>query len=243
MSAARACFDKGDIVCAREYYTQVSAGQREAAASEEAFAILHENGITMGVFMEVMSNGDAAQGITKLAGKLTYNTGDSAPGVNLRRRIFSAYKKTTEITNNVELRGLVRFMSALALAAATLAEDADVSGDAHVLNRTDIVANPTTCLAPLDAGCDRPTAATIVEAATLNLDGASAETDIIAATPTLGMIDGCLSAINTALGATELGASGDFGAGSGDFAESLITNPSGTDEIYRYGLLSKGVGE
>ena len=49
LSRARACFDKADFACAREYYAKLSSSYDDVRASEEAFMILAENGADMGL--------------------------------------------------------------------------------------------------------------------------------------------------------------------------------------------------
>ncbi|MBI3534419.1 MAG: hypothetical protein HY072_02890, partial [Deltaproteobacteria bacterium] len=46
LSAARACFDKGDLACAKDNYGKITGTtDAEYAAAETAFTILEENGV------------------------------------------------------------------------------------------------------------------------------------------------------------------------------------------------------
>src|SRR3954469_7732827 len=57
ISAARACFDRGDIACAKENYEKLSANNADIAASETAFAMLDENGAGMASFIQAFGSG------------------------------------------------------------------------------------------------------------------------------------------------------------------------------------------
>ncbi|MEK6706024.1 MAG: hypothetical protein AABZ06_09560, partial [Bdellovibrionota bacterium] len=142
LSAARACFDQGDFECATEHYGKLSSSYSEIASSELAFKILDENGATMGAFMSSFGKGLSGLGpaLTKLTSSL-YSAGGPA-GVAKRLAIFNAFKQIDNIPNNIELRGMVRFVTATVMAAELLAEDA--SGDG-VFRERDLVADPSVC--------------------------------------------------------------------------------------------------
>src|SRR5262245_33958624 len=80
ISAARACFDRGDYPCALQYYQQVSASQADTARSEEALIILAQNGVGMSAFISAYGNSSSSGGqfITRLAGKII------SPGASTR---------------------------------------------------------------------------------------------------------------------------------------------------------------
>ncbi len=235
LSAARACFDKGDIACALEHYSKVSSGSSsEVAAAERAFAVLDQNGIGMGKFMTTMASGDLSAGLTSLAGDFSRNSGQS-----LRQSLYTAYREVDNIPTQSELRGLVRFITAYALSAAILAEEAGGDG---TLSKTDIANSPNTC-AP---NCTK-TSPVIVYGTGVNLiSNPSPNGAMTGTSPTWGMLKGAYLAIVHAL-ANELVAAGDFKTGTQDIAAAFnaldSNNSSLSEPAFRTLLLSQGVGQ
>ncbi len=252
LSAARACFDRQEYECAREYYAKLAQTQPEYAAAEEAFLILDQEGAGMGPFMEVMAQGDASKGLTKMGGKLAALQPEKAK----RARILAAYKNVSKITNDAALRGLVRFMSAFGLAAEILAETASRTGNALVVEKSDLVANPTTCAAATlsfatDAACSG-TGTNLADSPTkpgmdlTNLSASDATTIEGYSGPMLNVLMGALKAIE--YGLNEMGGAGKFQSGTGGFINQVdsiaasAANASQYSNAIRYGLITNGLG-
>lgn len=244
LSAARACFDRGDMTCARENYAKLSSSQADVQASELAFVMLEEAGVSMADFMTAMGQGNANQGITRLAGLLSLRS----PGQSKRQAIFNAYLKINEITQSTELKGLVRFVAAFALAAEILGEEAGGDG---TLSKTDISASPDTCNNDLSATSCTGVAAGRCTKSSTNINGGASVTittptaaQMDGATPTWGQFKGAIDAVHRAL-TSELNAAGSFNSGSAGFASVFSTATStGTEgeECFRYLLLNQGAG-
>jgi hypothetical protein len=206
------------------------------AAAERAFAVLDQNGVGMGKFMTTMASGDLSAGLTSLAGDLS-----STAGQTLRQSLYTAYREVDNIPTQSELRGLVRFITAYALSAAILAEEAGGDG---TLSATDVANNPTTC-AP---NCTK-TGPVIIAGASVNLTSSPTPANAMTgATPTWGMFKGAYLAIVHAL-ANELVAAGDFKTGTQDIAAAFdLLDPNQTggqfsEKAFRTLLLSQGVGQ
>ncbi len=239
LSAARACFDRGDISCAREAYAKLSGtDSAEVAASEEAFAILDEQGAGMGAFITSMADGDASQGLTTMAGKLSVGA-----GLARRKAIYEAYLKVSSISSNTGLRGLVRFVTGFALAAEILAED---SGGDGKLSTTDLADDPTACVNNIAtcltiSNCTR-TGTVLSGAAAVDLVTSPSDTAMDGASPTWGQFSGTIGAISSAL-TNELASNGKFKTGTLDVAVVLAALSSSAPDCLRATLLQQGFGE
>lgn len=237
LSAARACFDRGDIECAKDNYGKMTTNT-DLAASETAFAILDQEGISMGTFMAAFGNGQGGSGLNNLINELAKHS--NAPSAAKRANIFSAYQKVGQIQNK-ELRGLTRFVTAVSLAAEVLAEDAGADG---TFTKDDLASNASACETAgsgcaLSADCLK-SGSKLSYAASVNLDSSTS----LSGSPNLGMINGAMNAINTAM-SQELGAGGSFSSGTADFANDLAGIP-GTDNAFeacfRQQLIIQGAG-
>ncbi|MEO5971284.1 MAG: hypothetical protein ABIQ95_15265 [Bdellovibrionia bacterium] len=258
LAAARACFDQGDFQCAADKYhtleLSTSITTLNQAYSEDAFEILAKNGITFSVFMTsvIDSGGDAGALITKLAGVLRTNGVTNplvATGYPTRAALFEAYQKSLKMTPG-RSRGLITFITATTLMAEILAEDAtgiDSVKKVGKLQQSDIVTNPTICVAsngnPPWTGCNAPAAATISDGTAITLSTATASD--LAAAPTLHMILAAASEIQSGL--SMLTSSGGIGSASGTLATSILGQaigvPPGTGSAaFRYTLISLGMG-
>lgn len=236
LSAARACFDRGDIACAKDLYSQLSSSQSDVANSETAFAILDENGADMAAFMGAFGGGAGGQGITKLANALIAK----GTGSTLRNNILGAYQKVNSISDT-NLKGLVRFVAGITLLAEVMAEGAGTSFDAD-----DVVATPSACKAASSVTACAGLAACGVGDNGID-DGGSAvniNSDTALGSPSLEMVDNIITNINNAL-SNEIGAGGSIADGAKGFAAALdlITPATGSGDCYRYTLLQQGVGE
>jgi len=240
LSAARACFDRADYACAREYYAQLSASYADIKASEEAFMILAENGAGMAAFMETFGSGGGASGLNDLAERL-------APGsVAKRQKMQEAFAKYLSITGDPNLRALVRFVSAVALSAEMLAEEIPAG---QQLTKARIADNSSTCACGGAPECTKPGGAVIQNGNTDPVPEALPAEDAFLATADLsGNIDTghVRSAINEIyLALSQIGASGGFSSGAGAFADAAKSQPLSTSteqNCFRWFLLDQGIG-
>jgi|GEM_PF-2344660 len=159
ISRARACFDDADFRCAAEWYAKLPNNQ--AARMEEGLLILAEEGITVEMYVQaftVAGNEGVGSILTELTERIA-RIGQT--GTAKRNKIIEAYAKIALISDPA-LRGFLRFMSGLALAAEILAED-PVLSDGYML-KTDLALTPSTCTTVLCAGaasCGAPAGSTL----------------------------------------------------------------------------------
>ena len=122
LSAARACFDKGDYTCASSYYAKLSTTFSDQENSELALLNLDQVGASAGTFLSAVVNGSGNAGslITSLANGLNtfytaqlLNPNGSRKGAATRLVIFHAYLTASAI-QNPKLQGLIRFVSSFA---------------------------------------------------------------------------------------------------------------------------------
>lgn len=241
LSAARACFDQGDLECALDYYKRLSADYKDIRNSEEAFAILDRAGIQMSTFMEAFGNGGSI-GLGKLANLLS---GGATAG--RRDLVFEAFKKYQYI-DDPSLRDFVRFVTALTLAAHFLAEDSNANGTAG-FSSADFVQSPTTCAALeltacSNAACDELAASQLSDAVVPS----GSDTSLTASSDISGSAQLTLQnfhkALLTVLDAMNgIGAGGKFGTGLGAFVTKVQQlSGIGNARCYRYLILKEGIG-
>lgn len=249
LSAARACLDQGDLTCALENYGKVSSENTDVATAETAFATLDRAGASAGSFTKAVSGENLAnpgKAITALAGAV----GRSAtPGASLRKNIFSAYQYLKTI-QAPDLRGEVRFVTALWLIAAALAEDSGVPGQ---LKAADLAVDPAQCAQqPVSAcfssvACSGPIGKKLVSGPDISSLDTATDTQLDGA-PSFHMIRAALDQVST--GVAEMGAAKAFGA----FVDQLKANQAATplpvdsgsvldSPCFRWALIAGGVGE
>ncbi len=242
LSAARACFDQGDYQCALDHYAKLSTDQAETVAAETAFVMLDRAGAGMSSFTQVVGNGKTdGKALSKFATLLTPSAGEAK-----RLEIYRAYQKVALIQNNVQLRGLVRFVTGIALAAELLAEDA--GGDGTYQN-TDLVTSATvdSCrVAACPGSCTKAASSSFNTGSVVDITGNNppAESSMSGAL-TWGKFYGAVQAVDQGL-TTELATSGKFQNISSTFnvittAGSALANAS--DLCFRALLLETGVGK
>lgn len=240
LSAARACFDEGDFECARKHYASLSNDYSEIRASEEAFLILAENGLNMAAFMETFGNGGGANALTSLAERLAQGTPSK------RLKIQEAYIKHTLITSNLALRGLVRFIGSIALAAEFLAEEIPTQGGR--LNKINLVlstscSSNTACTLAGNVNCTKPVGAVIQDAPN-NLNVDLTQPAALSGTLDLRHLKQAMSDAAQAL--SSLNSSGDFSSGSGAMANTIsgqnLDNTPLVNQCFRSKLLEIGIG-
>jgi hypothetical protein len=250
LSAARACFDQGDLACARENYAKLSGNLADIKNSELAYAILEEQGAGMSEFMQALGDGDAGKGLTRMAGFLSRTAGQTK-----RAAIYEALKAVDTISDS-GLRGLVRFSASFVLAAVILAEDAGADGS---LLKSEYVSNPTTCAnastttCAATAACDLASTSVLINGATVtNItttntpSSTTATTAIASGGGSHAMLVSLMGSIDYAL-TTELAAAGKFKLGTGSLASSINALSTGWVAVaggrcVRNLLLSTGVG-
>ncbi len=240
LSAARACFDKGDFACAREYYGKL--GGNQDAIAELAFLSLDEEGMDISAIVRALaiSDGETIGSIlTELGEALTYKT---TPGEAKRQRLVDSYKTVANITNT-SLKGFVRFTTAIAIAAEIVAEESSVASD-NVLSKTDLVLNAATCTEV--AACTGAAAACVSTSNTIAGGAEPASTMIsdpstatlAGATPTWGMF---VFAMRAALEGIE-----EMGVQTGDsltlINQILNTATFATDNDCARAVLVKNLG-
>lgn len=244
ISKARACFDEGDLKCARENYSKVEGTTYDdLRASERAFAVLDEEGAGLEDFIKAFRDSNGGTALTSLASAISYGAGE-----NKRKRIFEAYQETMNIAGNSQLRGLVRFITSLVFAAEILAEDV---GDNSQLDKSDLVRNPNACMTGGIIGCatgpscGSPMGDKIQTGAELIVGEPNpfvVRTREISLTgdPTLYMLSAAIQAANYAIN-IEIGSSGKLsGDKIGKFTGSV--NISQGPACFRYLMINNGVG-
>jgi hypothetical protein len=241
LAAARDCFDQGDYECAGTYYLKLSPDFNDEAQSEIVFISLKQNGMGVGPFMDAVINGSSSGGklVTKIANGLVALAGETT-----RLNYFHAYQKYSNITDS-RVQGLIRFVTSLSLMAELLAEDV---GSTSTLLQTDLVSDPTACLAstaPLFTGCGKPAGKKMVSGtATIKLTTAK-DTDL-SGSPSLAMINAAAVELNA--GIKQMQTTGSLGNSTSDFTTNIISSASlviidGTDSpAYRKTLVQYEIG-
>lgn len=239
LSAARACFDQGDLACAKEHYQKLGAGSSDTAISESAFALLDEQGASLSAFLQFVGNSgcDGCSGgtaLTKLAELLSPGAGEAK-----RLAIYEAFKKRNDI-QDAKLRAFVQFLAGLSLAAEILGEATGADGS---LKKTEVVfasgCEITTCAAA--TACDAPSSSVIKD---------TASGDLSTSTPsgTSPTLDELFDAINYTYSALQsLSASGNLSSSSEGFQQILTVgrpsdNPVAKGRCFRAQLLGFGIG-
>ena len=252
--AARACFDQGDYECANKYYGQLSNSASDEIVGEMIFGSLAQNGAPVGAFISSAIDGASSGGklVTKLSDNLT-----ATPGETSRLALLHTYQRNTQITDT-RLKGLVQFVTGMAVAAELLSEYAATRG---ALKQTDFVSSPTTCTATLalqstdptlfatrvaagTSGCEIPagrTASTGTSIASLDAITTDAQ---FSGTATLYMITAAIQSINTGLDRVK--SSGSIGSSSNSFATTVLaaalTGGAGDSPLFRGTLITQAVG-
>lgn len=242
-TAARACFDQGDLTCARQYYNKLTKDSNDIKHSELAFATLDENGVGMGAFLDAFGGGGGGAGITNLSNRLA-GSGKAVPATRLA--LYQAFQHVASI-KNAGLRGLVRFTTATAIIAQIMSEGV---GDNGKLDKGDYVANVTACAATTSTTCAASTDCNSIGGflvAGANIDFENTTEAAVTGQTTVGMLNGAITQVDTALGGSEIGASGKFGTGAGSFASTLknlggVLSLDAGARCYRYQMLSLSIG-
>ena len=246
LSRARACFDRGDLTCARTYYARLSSSSADTRASELAFAILHENGAGMGNFLTAFGAGGGGSSFSRLAESMRSSAGETK-----RLAVYEAYALVGGISDS-RLRGLVRFVSAAALASELLAEDIAIDGNAATHSGNDMVQDAATCATfnvgtcTGEATCNAPAGA-VMQAGAGAIDLDTGVSVVTGTNPTLAMFHAAVQEVLVGLGASELNASSSLSTAVQDVSTALDTAATlflpATPECYLNALISQGIGQ
>ncbi len=240
LSAARACLDVGDLECATTYYQQLTSDYADISASEQAFAILVNAGMTAGDFLTVIvGSGEPDMGkmLTKMASLFSTKT----PGETKRKALFKAYQLHLTITEP-SLKSVVKLITSMALAAELLAEEA--GGDD--LTVSDLTTNASTCTSSTEdcpSACGKPGAVLVATGSTIDLDANGATVE---GTPSLQMLQAAISAIGSGASTLTGGSSGDstVTGSSSEFADAFAAAVASQSDgaCYRKELVKQGIG-
>jgi len=241
ISAGRACFDRGDFSCALDNYSKLSSSSTDVQVSERAFAVLDRQGASMAAFLTAFTStgGQTGAALGSLARAMATGAGESR-----RLAIYDSYLTYKNITTNTQLKGLVRFVTATALASEILAEAA---GADRIVSQDDIASVGATC-ANATAGTCGALAQCNAPASTVLVNTVHGDIDTAANRPTGSpKWDYIFYAIDNALtGMNALGAGGTFSSTSSVFNSiRLLGTPSAGppgDNCFRFYLLSNGLG-
>lgn len=251
LSAARACFDKGDYECAKQNYAKLSNPYKDTVNAEESFITLEQQGASMATFMEFvgdLSDRGTGAALTAFANRLA-----SGAGVTKRQAIWNVYNSAnTGTISNPDLKNFVVFISSLALVGELLAETSQGTGN---LVPSHIAASSATCEASNTScttgsnSCKEPSGSTLVAGPAPLIQSANPTNSTATPRQLYDMIDEAV----TAMGA--LGASGRFTGAVSSFnsIKSKITGLGGNssildaqdtmpEECFRQMLLTTGIG-
>ncbi|MCC7440793.1 MAG: hypothetical protein IT285_04110 [Bdellovibrionales bacterium] len=236
LDKARACFDQGDIECAREYYGQLSDSKIDVQLSELAFVKVYEIGIGMADFMLAFGGGLDGSGLTVMANRLVGKVDSTT-----RQELYDAYDSILTI-DDTALRGLARFVTASAFAAHILAENA---GADEVFTSADLLSDSPNCT-PVPGTCSNIAACAPLVANDLDDSGAVTDFDNgVIADPHLALFRGAVIAMDTGL--DELDSGGSFDTGGGSLTQTLgAIDPTASlndAACFRAEMVAQGIGQ
>lgn len=249
LSAGYACLDNGDATCAAEYFGRV-APSNERGQAAQAFATLDQRAIGIREFITAFGNGGTSGGkaLTQLANGLAAAGQTTAAA---RTAFHDAFLRTQNIPTQVQLRGMVRLVSAIAVAASVLATQNGIAG--HLLPG-DLVTTPAGCNVgncAASANCDAPASNTLNYT---TLAGGADEflpttSGALAGTPDTVWLYEAIQEMQKAVGSTELNVQGGIGNAVRTFANGILNvatyntdNGSNTGSCFRFFLVNFEVG-
>lgn len=242
LSKGYACLDQGDAACATEAFAAVAPGNERVEAAE-AFAIL--DGRSMGIreFISAfdLKNPSGGKALTNLANTLARAGQNTAA---TRQAFHEAFLKTQNITTQNQLRGMVRLVSAIGIAATTLAVDA--GSDATFLP-ADLVDDPTNCnVGSCGAGGTCLSAGSGLTYGALTGDELLPTTaGALAGAPEVAWVYEAIKEMQLAVSSTELNVQGGIGNAINTFAGGVLSNATyGTNQgaCFRFFLINFGIG-
>jgi hypothetical protein len=249
LSAARACFDSGDLACALQNYQKLSSNDADIATSEEAFTVFDQQGASMSNLMQFIGD------ITNLgAGPALTNFGqrmNSTSGVASRVAIWTAFYSYRQITDNPSLSAFVQFLGALSLTGELLAE---TQGTDSALHKSDFVTNATACATGTGTTCATGTACNAGTSLLTSAAGGAidynntTQTDATAPTGALNA-DFLYFSIESASSAlVNLGGSGKYFGNASALFSNILGNTNAVpstatqvDQCFRFSLLSPSI--
>lgn len=198
LSAARAAFDKGDIEKAREYYEKL--GANEVAKSELIFLNIFDCGADIDAFGTALSKGADSVSTPGIMLTIMGEKMNAQKSTACFATLLSSYKTARTITDP-SLKGFTTFLTALAIAGEVLANNAGIAIDGE-LAKTDLLgasypASTCTTSGACPGGCANASDG-ISAAAAVDLNAA------VTISATWGTVQGAITAIQTALSASEL---------------------------------------
>jgi hypothetical protein len=143
--AARGCMDRGDYNCALEYYQALSSSYGDVKVNETSLAKLaNANVFKMSDLIGALGSarGDATSFVT-MANQLASR---GAANASNRAIIQTTYTDNNNIINS-KLRAFSKFLSALSMTNAILAE---IAGSDNLLTASDLVRDPIVCKSRAD---------------------------------------------------------------------------------------------
>jgi len=157
LSAARACLDRGDYECAKEYYNQLSDSENDTKLSELAFTEMAETDAfsIRDLITSLGSDRGGGNSFLKIAELMA---GRGKTDGDTRAILQSAYASVGGI-QNTDLKSFMQFITALGMFNEVLANAVGPDG---VLTASDLAQNPSACIlggAPACASssdCDNP---------------------------------------------------------------------------------------
>ncbi len=169
LDAARACLDKGDYACARDYYQALSSSYADVKVSETTLTNLAGDNI---FFMAdlIKSMGTGTGGVNSFISLAeTFSSRGKTTGA-IRTTIQAEFKNSNSITDTT-LRAYMKFITSISMMAQVLS---NAVGSDGVLTADDFAVNASTCKAAATAVC-AATAACEAPASTNLLNVASSE--------------------------------------------------------------------
>ncbi len=249
LAAARSALDRGDYATATQYYLTLSPSLNDTEYTELVASQLSQSGIPVGTFASAIIESGANIGrlLTLFANELSYQASPS-----LRLELFHNYQRALKI-HNPQAQGVMRLVTALALIAEILSEDAATPGH---YTAADLVKNPAGCLgasskslASALVDCQGATNKKLISGQPLATPLASATDANLSGAPTLSMISAGILEIQTAISLinshSKLTSSAasfitEFSGATIDSVDNSGNNHS--SPIFLYLLLSLGVG-
>jgi len=140
LDAARACLDKGDFTCARDYYQALSNSYLDVKVSETSLTTLEENNIFFmaDLFESLGSGTGGASSVIALAETLAARGITTATN---RTTIQSTFQNDLAISDST-LKAYSQFISSVAMLSTLLASSVGADGK---LTASDLATNATVC--------------------------------------------------------------------------------------------------
>ena len=149
LEAGRACLDKGDFTCARDYYQALSNSYADVKISESSLATLGENNIFFmaDLFSALGSGTGSSNSLIALAETLSARGKTDA---NTRTTIQTLYANEAAISDST-LKAYSQLISSLTMFSTVLASAVGTDGK---LTLNDIASNGSGCKARTTGTCD-----------------------------------------------------------------------------------------